>query len=79
MGTRNSPPPDPAVDVAVTVILSSGTSQRTIRTRLVDGAAAAFTLYERNWRFVDARATPEHERALIDVLARKFGHGLINA
>ena len=36
----------------------------------------AFALYERNWRFVDARATPEHERTLIDVLARKFGHGL---
>ena len=39
----------------------------------------AFALYERNWRFVDARATPEHERALIDALAHEFGHGLINA
>ncbi len=39
----------------------------------------AFALYERNWRFVDARAAPEHERALIDALAHEFGHGLINA
>ena len=39
----------------------------------------AFALYERNWRFVDAGATPEHERTLINVLAREFGHGLINA
>ena len=39
----------------------------------------AFALYERNWRFVDVGATPEHERALIDALAHEFGHGLINA
>ena len=39
----------------------------------------AFALYERNWRFVDAAGMPEHERALIDGLAREFGNGVINA
>lgn len=39
----------------------------------------AFALYERNWRFVNASATPDHERVLIDVLAHEFGNGLINA
>ena len=39
----------------------------------------AFALYERNWRLVDVAGAPEHERALIDDLAREFGRGLINA
>ncbi len=39
----------------------------------------AFALYERNWRFVDVAGMSEHERALIDGLAREFGNGLINA
>ena len=39
----------------------------------------AFALYERNWRFVDLAGLSEHERALIDGLAREFGNGLINA
>ena len=39
----------------------------------------AFALYERNWRLVDVAVAPEHERALIDDLAREFGRGLINA
>lgn len=39
----------------------------------------AFALYERNWRWVDVNAAPEHERELIDDLAKEFGAGLINA
>ena len=39
----------------------------------------AFALYGRNWRLVDLAGAPEHERALIDDLAREFGRGLINA
>ena len=39
----------------------------------------AFALYERCWRLVDLASAPEHERALIDNLAREFGRGLINA
>lgn len=39
----------------------------------------AFALYERCWRLVDLAGAPEHERALIDDLAREFGRGLINA
>ena len=39
----------------------------------------AFALYERNWRLVDVAGAPEHERVLIDDLAREFGRGLINA
>ena len=39
----------------------------------------AFALYERSWRLVDVAGAPEHERALIDDLAREFGRGLINA
>ena len=39
----------------------------------------AFALYERNWRLVDVDGAPEHERTLIDDLAREFGRGLINA
>jgi len=35
----------------------------------------AFELYDRNWRHVDAdRLTPQ-EAALIDDLAKEFGHG----
>ena len=39
----------------------------------------AFALYERCWRLVNLAGAPEHERALIDDLAREFGRGLINA
>ena len=39
----------------------------------------AFSLYERNWRWLDVAGAPEHERALIEELAREFGRGLINA
>ena len=39
----------------------------------------AFALYERNWRLLDLASAPEHERALIDDLAREFGRGLINS
>ena len=39
----------------------------------------AFALYERNWRLVDISGAPEHERTLIDDLAREFGRGLINS
>ncbi len=39
----------------------------------------AFALYERNWRWFDVAGVPEHERELIDDLAREFGRGLINA
>jgi hypothetical protein len=43
-------------------------------------AAEAFSLYERNWRFVDQAALAPAERALIDRLTRRFGKGvLLNA
>jgi hypothetical protein len=42
-------------------------------------AREAFALYERNWRFVDARRLKPRERALIERLARRFGNGVLNA
>ena len=39
----------------------------------------AFQLYERNWRHLDEKNIPAHERALIDQLNQEFGHGVINA
>lgn len=38
----------------------------------------AFRLYERNWRFVDTRTMPPHERALIARLTAKYGNGVLN-
>lgn len=38
----------------------------------------AFSLYERNWRFVDIRNMPEVERVLIHKLTEKFGRGILN-
>lgn len=38
----------------------------------------AFGLYERNWRFVDAKTMPEGERALIRRLAERYGRGVLN-
>lgn len=38
----------------------------------------AFRLYERNWRFVDTRAMPPRERALIARLTEKHGRGVLN-
>lgn len=38
----------------------------------------AFGIYERNWRFVDAKKMPDSERALIRRLAEKFGRGVLN-
>jgi len=39
----------------------------------------AFQLYERNWRHIDEKNIPAHERALIDQLNQEFGRGVINA
>lgn len=39
------------------------------------GAHDAWSLYERNWRFVDAAALSEGERALIRRLDARFGGG----
>ncbi len=41
-------------------------------------AEEAFGLYERNWRFVDARRMKPAERALIERLAARFGNGVLN-
>lgn len=41
-------------------------------------AEEAFRLYERNWRFVDARRMKPAERALIERLAARFGNGVLN-
>jgi hypothetical protein len=38
----------------------------------------AFSLYERNWRFVDTRRMEEAERLLISRLANKYGNGVLN-
>ena len=52
-----------------------GTGGLPLRSRPTGGVRP---IYERNWRFVDADVPPPNiERALIDVLAREFGHGLI--
>ena len=42
-------------------------------------AKQAFQLYERNWRFLDARTLEPAERELIARLKTEFGHGEINA
>jgi len=42
-------------------------------------AREAFSLYERNWRFVDVNRLDPRERALIDRLTDTFGAGVINA
>jgi hypothetical protein len=42
-------------------------------------ARTAFALYERNWRFVDPARLTDRERALIERLAARFGHGIIHA
>jgi hypothetical protein len=38
----------------------------------------ALALYERNWRFVDVEHLLPQERALIDRLAARYGHGVLN-
>jgi hypothetical protein len=38
----------------------------------------AFSLYEANWRFVDEEALSARERALIDRLTRRYGHGVLH-
>ena len=38
----------------------------------------AFRLYERNWRFVDSKSMPPHERALLARLTEKYGKGVLN-
>jgi hypothetical protein len=38
-------------------------------------AAEAFSLYERNWRFVDRQRLTDRESGLIRELAIEFGHG----
>lgn len=45
---------------------------------VVDGQEA-LELYERNWRFVDEGALTHEERALLDVLTNKYGHGVFLA
>ena len=42
-------------------------------------AKQAFQLYERNWRFLDARTLEPAERELIARLKTEFGNGEINA
>jgi len=36
----------------------------------------ALALYERNWRYVDVDALDERERALIEDLTKRLGHGV---
>ncbi|MFT6659172.1 hypothetical protein [Maritalea sp.] len=43
---------------------------------VVDGADA-LALYERNWRFVDQDAITRREKALVKLLADKFGNGCL--
>ena len=38
----------------------------------------AFALYERNWRFIERDSLTRKEEALIERLAKKFGHGVLN-
>lgn len=38
----------------------------------------ALALYEANWRFVDVEHLIPAERALIDRLANRYGHGVLN-
>jgi len=39
--------------------------------------ADAFSLYERNWRFVDQAQLSASEKALIECLSKKFGQRVI--
>jgi hypothetical protein len=39
----------------------------------------AFSLYERNWRFVDRKHLGREELALVRRLAAKYGNGVLNA
>ena len=39
----------------------------------------AFSIYERNWRFVELDKLAVHENQLIDELKIEFGHGVLNA
>lgn len=41
-------------------------------------AREAFKHYERNWRFVQRTGLTPKERALVDRLAKLYGHGLVN-
>ena len=41
-------------------------------------AKEAFSLYERNWRFIDVGRLDENERALIERLKTEFGNRVIN-
>ena len=41
--------------------------------------ADAFSIYERNWRFIDQLALEPNERKLIDELAEDLGSGMLNA
>ncbi|GBU15176.1 hypothetical protein AwPolaro_05540 [Polaromonas sp.] len=38
----------------------------------------AFSLYERNWRFVDQAHLQASEKALIERLTNQFGRGVMN-
>jgi len=38
----------------------------------------AFSLYERNWRWVERANLSADERRLIERLAHVFGHGVLN-
>ena len=38
----------------------------------------AFDLYERNWRFIDEALLEPRERALVERLARDYGHGILH-
>lgn len=42
-------------------------------------AREAFSLYERNWRFVDPSRLSDRERGLLDRLTERFGAGVMNA
>lgn len=37
-----------------------------------------FAFYERNWHFVGKNTMPPHERALVDLLTREYGHGILH-
>lgn len=38
----------------------------------------AFSLYERNWRFVDQASLDEAEKILIERLIKQYGCGVLN-
>ncbi len=39
----------------------------------------AFSIYERNWRFVDVASMGEEERALVERLTARYGKGVLLA